>query len=241
VVQKIFIIISIFFLAGGLGAWRIAVKKPEEKTRLILKYFTYLFIVYGVCSIFAFTGWYIWWGIALAFIGMGEIIFSWMRSERKKFLLLSVGIFSFSAITVLFVLGLNLFESDFILKIYTLVLCFDGFSQITGQLFGKKKLVQSISPNKTWAGFIGGSLIAGFTGYLLFANNGGMKMVLVLSGIIIFSGFTGDLLASYYKRKCGVKDYSKLLPGHGGILDRFDSFIFAIACLYTMFLADMPV
>jgi phosphatidate cytidylyltransferase len=113
---------------------------------------------------------------------------------------------------------------------YTLFLTtvFDAFSQLSGQLLGKRKLVPKISPNKTYEGLFGGLLFALFTAVLihkLLFISIGQSFILGL-GISGFA-FLGDLLASYCKRRFQIKDFSKLIPGHGGILDRFDSFITA--------------
>jgi len=113
------------------------------------------------------------------------------------------------------------------LLVYVVVLTFDGFSQIVGQLIGKTKLSPRISPNKTVEGSIGGFFIAVATAYFIWDEP-------IQGGFMCLAALAGDLLASAYKRACSVKDYSKLIPGHGGVLDRFDSFIFAGASIWLL-------
>lgn len=99
---------------------------------------------------------------------------------------------------------------------------------ISGKLFGRRKISPLISPNKTWAGLIGGILGSVMFGYffrkLLPLTD---VQVLLLSGLIAISGFFGDLNISAIKRDLKIKDMGDLIPGHGGILDRMDSLIFS--------------
>lgn len=117
----------------------------------------------------------------------------------------------------------------------------DTFAYFTGITFGKNKLYPKISPNKTIEGSLGGivgsttsSLIAG-----IIFNNLGFSMPIIHYGIIgILSGVMGqigDLFASSIKRFCKVKDYGNIIPGHGGILDRFDSILFTAPTVYFYF------
>lgn len=121
----------------------------------------------------------------------------------------------------------------FLVPVIAPLLC-DIFAYFTGRLFGKTKLIPSISPNKTVEGSIGGTLICTLacTGYGLI-----LRHVLPVSSVIpawsfAIAGFiialisqVGDLIASSIKRNYGVKDYGRIFPGHGGILDRLDSVI----------------
>jgi phosphatidate cytidylyltransferase len=109
-----------------------------------------------------------------------------------------------------------------------IVTVFDAFSQLTGQLFGKTKLVPTISPNKTWEGLIGG-LASAILISMLFSSLIALPILktMALGLVISLFAFCGDLLASISKRKFGIKDFSNLLPGQGGFVDRFDSLIFA--------------
>lgn len=107
---------------------------------------------------------------------------------------------------------------------------YDSFAYFSGLMFGKNKLCERISPKKTWEGLIGGLLMSCFlflvfNYYFLKINTlAGLGAVLV----IVFSATLGDLFESLLKRKVGVKDSGNLLPGHGGVLDRFDSVFFAV-------------
>ena len=89
-----------------------------------------------------------------------------------------------------------------------------------------------ISPNKTVEGFIGGVFFGTFLGSVLFltviSTTANVFLVIVISLILSIISELGDLVFSAIKRKYGVKDYGNIMPGHGGVLDRLDSFIFAI-------------
>ncbi|MFW6226605.1 MAG: phosphatidate cytidylyltransferase, partial [Bacteroidota bacterium] len=113
-----------------------------------------------------------------------------------------------------------------VLFTFLITAVFDSFSQITGQLAGKKRILPEISPGKTWEGTAGGAAVAMASGLLLTSLIGiqNWQTMLVTVGIILFA-FVGDAITSLYKRTYHVKDFTNILPGHGGFLDRFDSFI----------------
>jgi phosphatidate cytidylyltransferase len=128
--------------------------------------------------------------------------------------------------------GLLLFSfsapSERITFVYLVVAVFDGFSQVSGQLLGKHRLAQKISPSKTVEGALGGCLAAMATAVLFRGFiHCSPSLALGVCGVIVTAAAAGDLAASWVKRRCGVKDFGRLLPQHGGILDRFDSFLFA--------------
>lgn len=103
-----------------------------------------------------------------------------------------------------------------------------------GKNFGKHK-VSRYSPNKTWEGIVGGVVFALFTGALChftFAGEISLLNTLVLAMIVVITGSFGDLVESIFKRSCQVKDAGGILPGHGGIMDRIDSIVFATPAFY---------
>lgn len=123
---------------------------------------------------------------------------------------------------------------------FLIIACFtDSFALFVGKLIGKNKLAEKISPNKTVEGFIGGTLMGTFLGafyYLTVINN-----LIPLSHIVIVTlslsiiGQIGDLVFSQIKRYYNQKDFSNLIPGHGGILDLFDSIIFIVVSAILFF------
>ncbi|UQS86500.1 phosphatidate cytidylyltransferase [Nicoliella spurrieriana] len=112
----------------------------------------------------------------------------------------------------------------------------DSGAYIFGRKFGKHKLAPHISPNKTWEGSIGGSLLATVIGTLiviLFPQHFySIVPMIIITIIASIGGQFGDLVESALKRHYGVKDSGKILPGHGGILDRFDSLLFVLPILH---------
>ena len=112
----------------------------------------------------------------------------------------------------------------------------DVFQFVSGKTFGRRRLVVEISPNKTVAGFVGGILLTSVLSLVLAPI---MLQINVLQSLLMgfciaISGVSGDLMFSSLKRTAGVKDFSQLIPGHGGVLDRLDSIIFTTPTLYCL-------
>lgn len=118
----------------------------------------------------------------------------------------------------------------FALGILCMVWCNDTFAYFAGRWFGKHKLFERISPKKTWEGFFGGLLMTMVCGYVLscFYLNINAITWIGLGAVVSIFGTYGDLVESMLKRSSHIKDSGSLLPGHGGFLDRFDGFLFAV-------------
>ena len=116
----------------------------------------------------------------------------------------------------------------------------DGFAYIVGKACGKRKLCPSISPKKTVEGAIGaigGSVfvalcVRAFFVHVLNTPMPGIPAAILLGVLGSYAGQIGDLVASLLKRYTGIKDYGKIFPGHGGVMDRFDSIIFVLIVMY---------
>jgi phosphatidate cytidylyltransferase len=126
------------------------------------------------------------------------------------------------------------FTPWFVLALFVFVWINDSGAFLVGTQIGKHRLLERISPKKSWEGFVGGLLftLASSLVFAHFFSEISLYIWLGLSATIVVFATLGDLTESLLKRTLGVKDSGKLLPGHGGMLDRFDSIIMAIPALY---------
>ena len=141
--------------------------------------------------------------------------------------------------------GVN-FDSLLPLSIFIFLWTNDSGAYCCGSLLGRHKLFPRVSPGKSWEGSIGGCVLVLVVSALIgwWANNGDMKHQLGMAAwmglglVVVVFGTLGDLVESLFKRTLGIKDSGNLLPGHGGMLDRFDSALMAIPAaviyLYTL-------
>lgn len=124
---------------------------------------------------------------------------------------------------------------DLLMLLFVCVISADTFAYYVGRAFGRRPMAQVLSPRKTWAGAAGGvaaSVLAGALAHVWFYRRLPWSHSLVLGAILGLAAIAGDLAESMVKRATGVKDSSRLLPGHGGVLDRTDSLIFSAPILY---------
>lgn len=128
------------------------------------------------------------------------------------------------------------FAKMLITGIFLIIWMNDSFAYLIGKQFGKNKLYPSVSPKKTVEGAIGG-LVFGLLAAVLIAQIDPLLSLyqwLLLATVVVITGNLGDLLESKFKRVAGVKDSGAILPGHGGMLDRLDSLIFAAPFAYLL-------
>jgi phosphatidate cytidylyltransferase len=220
----ILVYIPIFSLLGGTGMY-FANRKVDEATsqKRWLKFTTYIAIVSIVMWSILQNRFYV-LSVIVSIVGLWEVIHILIKLPNHLWKTLSLSIYFIIAITFIYFSFTGA-------KVFLLFICFqtfifDAFCQIVGQIYGKRKLLPDISPNKTWEGLIGG------IGFCLVSSTLGRNWIgltmpesLFIGVITISLAFTGDMMASYLKRLCDVKDYSDLLPSHGGFLDRFDSLL----------------
>ncbi|HYV60794.1 MAG TPA: phosphatidate cytidylyltransferase [Acidimicrobiia bacterium] len=137
--------------------------------------------------------------------------------------------------------GLLLSSRDGTGFIIGLALCaigYDVFGYLIGSQFGRSRMSPRLSPNKTWEGLFGGMVAAivlgGIVGTLLAPWNGSISHGLALGLVVAIVAPIGDLCESMIKRDLGIKDLGTLLPGHGGVLDRFDAMLFCLPAVYYL-------
>ncbi len=126
------------------------------------------------------------------------------------------------------------FSPGIVIGFFLLIWANDTGAYLTGISLGRHRLMERISPRKTWEGFFGGLVTAILAAWLLSGWLGGVDTILwiLISIIISVAGTYGDLIESMLKRSIGVKDSGTIMPGHGGFLDRFDSAIISFPLVY---------
>ncbi|HLS30571.1 MAG TPA: phosphatidate cytidylyltransferase [Flavobacteriaceae bacterium] len=127
------------------------------------------------------------------------------------------------------------YEPKILIGVFVLIWSNDSFAYLIGKNFGRRKLFERISPNKTVEGFIGGVLCTLAVSYFVFRITQvfDIKIWLGIALVTCIFGTFGDLIQSKLKRQAGVKDSGRIMPGHGGLLDRLDSIIFAATFIYS--------
>ena len=161
------------------------------------------------------------------------------RKQDQPIASLGVFVFGFIYLIVPFVLMNQLMIEDtnqfpLLIGMILLIWANDTFAYLTGRKLGKTPLFERISPKKTWEGTIGGICFTLLTGFLIyyFSETYSLLFWFVAACIVAPAAIYGDLLESLFKRSLHIKDSGNILPGHGGILDRFDAVLFTVPFFY---------
>jgi len=238
VISAIFWFLDGSFLIGALATYKANknVTGPTKRERWV-KFAMYFLIVHStLLSALAGRQYFTFLVVVIIIIGCYELIHLYMQNGSKGtrfptvvlsfivYLMLAFGLFSFS-------MGSS---SHTIVFLYITIVIFDGFSQVTGQLLGKHQLAPKLSPKKTIEGTLGGviaAIIAALT--LRSLVDFSIPQALLVGFMLSIAGLVGDLTASWLKRINDIKDFSRMLPGHGGVLDRFDSLLVAAPAFWV--------
>src|SRR5690554_226677 len=178
--------------------------------------------------------------IPLIFLPFLTVVFS---KSKNPLLDLTVTFFPWIYVMFPFYLMFQIFNYEiidqaqwvFILGLFIMIWSNDTFAYLTGRSFGKTRLIERISPKKSWEGAVGGFVftIAAACSYSYFVN--GDYLFWILASVIVSpASIFGELIESRFKRLVDVKDSGTILPGHGGILDRFDAVIYATPFFYLL-------
>lgn len=172
-------------------------------------------------------------------IGLISLYEMWrLRNGKSKFFPLLFIVIPFTIIHFYEIKNTeNHFDPSIILFILMLTWIFDTFAYIFGIKFGKNKILPSISPKKSWEGFIGGFIFTILASILCFNY---IEFFLkidnqnIITMILPFTATIGDFTVSYFKRKAKIKDSGNIIPGHGGMLDRMDALTLTIPVVYLI-------
>ena len=165
---------------------------------------------------------------------LSHVVFSKEETVLFDEMISFIGFF-YVAFTISHILMISDHQAVFYLW-YPFIIAFssDTFAYLTGKLIGKRPLIPSVSPNKTVEGAIGGLVFCTLISvvYAYYGNPSFIKFAFVLGIVGSPLSMIGDLVASKIKRITHIKDFGKIMPGHGGVLDRFDSLIMTIPLVY---------
>jgi phosphatidate cytidylyltransferase len=229
-IAKVFVFCLLAFLIGAAGLHAASRRAEPFIRRERWKKFVTYFVIVSIVLLCALLG-----AKVLALLGLLILFMGALELHRVFHSIQGGRLFFRAAITIGYLFlgsGLVLFfwlsTRELAVFVYLVVATFDGFSQVAGNLLGKHSLARNISPGKTVEGTLGG-LVFAFAMALLLRPliNLGIAQTLAACAWIVAAGLSGDLLASWVKRTSGIKDFGRTLPGHGGVLDRFDSLLVA--------------
>ena len=191
----------------------------------ILSSFIFIFLYSSI--FFYYTDKIIYFITLIYFLICIEVFLNFKKSINIILLYISI---SYLSIAIYIIFVFNLYEFTAIVLV---IICFDSFCYLFGKILGKHKILNKISPNKTYEGLFGGIIFTNLFSLIFYLNFDIYKIsinsnVFFFTNIIILFSFLGDLIQSYFKRLNNIKDSSNFLPGHGGFFDRFDSFLLVI-------------
>ena len=215
----------------------ITIREKKKKIPMIIKVISYLLVIFSSIltynqNIFSYTMSY----QLISFIVLIFLLPILLKSKSMDYdindALYLVGSLLFINIAFNLILVVRNYSLNYLIYLLLITVITDTFALITGMYIGKNKLAPSISPHKTIEGFIGGALMGTFVAttfyFTVIDSNISLVILILTTAFLSVIGQLGDLVFSSIKRTYGVKDFSNLIPGHGGILDRLDSIIFVI-------------
>ena len=215
----------------------ITIREKKKEVPMIIKVISYLLVIFSSIltynqNIFSYTMSY----QLISFIVLLFLLPILLKNKSMDYdindALYLVGSLLFINIAFNLILVVRNYSLNYLIYLLLITVITDTFALITGMYIGKNKLAPSISPHKTIEGFIGGALMGTFVAttfyFTVIDSNISLVILILTTAFLSVVGQLGDLVFSSIKRTYGVKDFSNLIPGHGGILDRLDSIIFVI-------------
>lgn len=233
------ILFSVIVTVGLLEFYNLSNLLPNVKTN---KYLGVSLGAYAFVTAFLFingTITYHWIVLSLVFL-MITLISELFRNTEQPLMNTSLLVFGLLYVVVPFYVMLLLRGSEedsirwmYLVGMFVLIWTNDTFAYLTGRFFGKTKLFERISPKKTWEGTIGGIIFSVVAGYLIaYFMEDDIIFWMIAAAFVSLGAIFGDLFESMLKRNAGIKDAGNIMPGHGGVLDRFDAALFGAPIFY---------
>lgn len=178
----------------------------------------------------------------ICLLAIAELVPHYRQQPAARGLLLLLAVTTVGAMLVLAAFATLPFGASgnlaWLFYLFTLTALNDIAQFVSGKLFGRHRIAPTVSPNKTWQGLAGGIVVSQGVSLLLgaYLDLAAPLILAVYALLLSCAGFAGDLLFSAAKRRLGLKDFSALIPGHGGILDRVDSLVLTAPLLYCLLL-----
>jgi phosphatidate cytidylyltransferase len=217
--------VLVFALVIGLYEW-LRLVSPAMRTRTIAFACAILMIVLTIGILFSIS--------CAAVIGAVLTLVLFLLARRNEdhhagLIALSIPYMAGSGLALLYLRDAPGYGAALVFYLLLTVWGTDVGAYIAGRSIGGPKLAPSISPSKTWAGLLGGMVLATVFGYFSAVALGAQQpsLSLLFSPLLAVIAQAGDLFESYFKRRSGVKESGDIIPGHGGILDRIDGLVFA--------------
>ncbi len=208
--------------------------KNKNKLPLVMEIFSYISVIVITLSLDSLLQ-----AIALIIMVLFIPLIIYKKNEYSFNSVTSLfGIILFIGIIYHSIINVRLGSIWELLYLLSITILTDTFAYIGGRLLGKNKLLERISPNKTVEGSLIGTILATSISsiFYLFIINPGINVgiIILISFILSIIAQIGDLVFSAIKRYFKIKDYGKIMPGHGGVMDRIDSFLFVLLALYVI-------
>lgn len=235
---KIIVIITGLFAAGAILmalAHYVRSVRLGQRIEDWLKYIVYLLVIFALVTIAWAGQWTTAAFLTIVAIAGGYELYRNLPARKVKCLACSIG-FALAIGLCLghILLGTSSGQATTFIFMLLLICTTDAYSQLWGKLLGRRKLCPRLSPGKTFEGLVGGVLTAVLAVFAVsfLVPSFSPSQLIIIAIITALSATLGDLSFSFIKRRLGIKDFSGLLPGHGGVLDRFDSLIITAPVFY---------
>ncbi|MBC8319115.1 MAG: CDP-archaeol synthase [Bacteroidetes bacterium] len=236
-----FVVFSVFTFIGLKEFYKLARLSPNNKATP--EYYLFGILIYAIVGLSGLGYIDIRYSAIIFVIFFIQIARELFRKNNPQWKNIAAILTGYIYISIPFGLMNSLFYSgavgqpriEILLGMFVIIWTSDVFAYLAGSMFGKHKLMERISPKKTWEGSIGGLFFSLIAAYILSLLVPQLSLVewMILTIIIVISGTLGDLVESLLKRNADVKDSGTIFPGHGGVLDRFDAVIFATPMVFV--------